>query len=228
MSAVQQLLVAGGIRDPYFSNVGSLLHFDGADASTTFTDVKGLAWSANGNAQIDTAQSKWGGASGLFDGTGDFLGGFSTSTLNVGTGDFTIEAWIRLNSTGRNAILSKYVTAAGGYLFDLGASTELRLIIGTGTFQTATGATSLSTGVWYHVAATKSGTTLRVFLNGTQDGSVTAAGTPADAARSPTIGRDPNDATRDFDGWIDDLRVTIGVARYTANFTPPAAAFPNS
>ena len=51
----------------------ALLHMDGADTSTTFTDESGKTWTANGNAQIDTAQSVFGGASGLFDGTGDYL-----------------------------------------------------------------------------------------------------------------------------------------------------------
>lgn len=222
----------GGPTDPNYANVLTLLHFDGADGSTTITDnaPTPLTWVTAGNAQLDTAQSKFGGSSLLLDGTSDELTVNNGSVLDLSGGDFTIEAWIRLNSTGRHAILTKYATAANGYLFDLDASTRLRLIIGTGSFQTCQGASSLTTGTWYHVAATLSGTSMRVFLDGVVDGTATLSGTPVNTgSHYPRIGRDPNDSPgRDFDGWIDDFRVTGSVARYTANFTPPTAAFPNS
>lgn len=74
-----------------------LLHCDGTDGSTTFSDngVTGHTVTANGNAQIDTAQSKFGNASGLFDGTGDYLTIPDHADWNFGTGNFTIDAWIR-------------------------------------------------------------------------------------------------------------------------------------
>src|SRR3990167_5787652 len=72
-----------------------LLHMDGADASTTFTDEVGHVFTPAGNAQIDTAQSKFGGASGLFDGTGDYITTPNSADFDPGTGSFTAEMWIR-------------------------------------------------------------------------------------------------------------------------------------
>ena len=69
----------------------SLLHFNGADASTTFTDESGKAWTASGHAQIDTAQSVFGGASGLFDGTDDYIYAADSDDWNLGTLDFTVD-----------------------------------------------------------------------------------------------------------------------------------------
>jgi hypothetical protein len=77
----------GGSTDPYWSSVVSLLHFDGANASTTFTDQTGKTWSAYGGVQIDTAQSKFGGASGLFNGASDYITTPSTAELTFGAGD---------------------------------------------------------------------------------------------------------------------------------------------
>ena len=83
----------------------ALLHMDGSDGSTTFTDESGTTWTANGNAQIDTAQSKFGGASGLFDGASDYLQTPYTADHNTGTGDFTIDQWIRFNSVATTQTL---------------------------------------------------------------------------------------------------------------------------
>src|SRR5690606_34123168 len=78
--------------DPYWSSVSSLLHFNGSNGSTTFTDEKGVGWTASGDAEISTAQSKFGGSSLSLDGTGDWLDA-SNAGFTFGTGDFTIEAW---------------------------------------------------------------------------------------------------------------------------------------
>ena len=75
----------------------SLLHFDGADASTTFTDESGKTFTARGNAQLDTAQQKFGTASGLFDGTGDYIDTPDHADWFLGTGDFTIDFWVRFS-----------------------------------------------------------------------------------------------------------------------------------
>ena len=94
--------------DAHFDNVSLLLHCNGSDGSTAFTDSSSNAHSitASGDAQIDTAQSKFGGASGLFDGAGDWLTCPSHSSLNLQTGDFTLECWIRPSA------LSSYHTIA--------------------------------------------------------------------------------------------------------------------
>src|SRR5690554_1699309 len=86
--------------DPYFASVVLLLHGDGTDGSTTITDNSGSAHSptVNGNSQIDTAESQFGGASVLFDGSGDYLEYADSADWDFGTGDFTVEFWMRRNA----------------------------------------------------------------------------------------------------------------------------------
>lgn len=212
--------VAAGDTDPNFANVSLLLHCDGTDGSTTFTDHSPNAFTmtANGNAQIDTAQSKFGGASALFDGSGDWVSAPSDTDFTFGTGDFTIEAWIYVTSTTYETI---WCTGAGGTPWLGVFSGALFLWTGAGL----SGGT-VTTNTWHHVAATRSGTTARIFLNGTQVNSSTVS-TNFTASGSRT-GGGYDSPTADLNGNIDDVRITKGVARYTANFTPPTAAFPDS
>src|ERR1051326_1904624 len=106
-----QLSGAGTISsvDPNFSSVVLLCHMDGADGSTTFTDQKGHTMNANGSVQIDTAQSRFGGSSCLFNGTTDVIGSVDTDDWWFGSGDFTIEAFVRFNSlSGDQCMVSQY------------------------------------------------------------------------------------------------------------------------
>lgn len=219
--------------DYLYAHVSALLHMDGADASTTFTDQTGKAWATNGNAQIDTAQSKFGGASGLFDGSGDFLKHNHHPSFSM-SGDFTVEAWVRPDvNTSQRTIVSKrgtgvaenewslVMTAAGKAQF-----TVFEDVTGTGFF--AVGTTTLAINTWHHIAGVRNGTDLLIFVNGVLE--ATAAGPAAvNVDVAPLyIGRDSDtNTTRDWDGWMDEVRITQGVAWYTANFTPAAAAFPN-
>jgi hypothetical protein len=219
--------------DPNFANVSLLLHMDGSNGSTTFTDSSSAARTItqSGNAQISTVQSKFGGSSGVFDGTGDYLSVADTNALDMGTGDFSIEFWFYWNASQTVSfprLLSKgvYATAgtleicinpANGNVFALYGSNATAIGFG--------GATTSNT--WHNFVMTRSGTTLRGFVNGIQGGSspytVSENFNNATALR---IGSSQNNEA--FNGYIDELRITKGVARYTANFTPPTAAFPNS
>ena len=90
-------LIGGGVPDV---NTLLLLHCNGADTSTTFIDSSRShkTVTPNGNSQIDTAQSKFGGASSLFDGTGDYLSVPDSEDWNFGTGSFTFDFWVRFNA----------------------------------------------------------------------------------------------------------------------------------
>ncbi len=229
--------------DPYAANVvSSLLHFDGTDGSTTFTDVTGKTWTASGNAQIDTAQSKFGGASGLFDGTGDYVSTSANSAFDFGTGDFTVEAWVRIagnsaqsaDASKRHALIFSVDNGSNTIPFELAiygdsttTGTGLQAYNGTTAFS-VTGTVSQS--AWHHIALCRSGTDMRFFLNGTQMGATqTTSANFGSASQVPRIGGRPFGSNYNYylNGWVDDLRVTKGVARYTANFTPPSAEFPN-
>lgn len=220
---------------PSFSNVKLLMGFEGADGSTTFTDESSIGHSLtrSGNAQIDTAQFKYGASSGLFDGTGDFLTvNSSGSDVSVSFGNICIEAWIRLSATGKiNTILDK---SSGGheYRFSVQSTNLLQLA----TFKTgalagvANGATPLTTGVWYHVAGSRahSGGILRVFVNGQLDGQANETQVPSsNGAQNALVGRMSGFTDRDFQGWMDELRFCAETL-YTSSFTPPPSAHPRS
>jgi hypothetical protein len=228
----------GSSDDPSFASVVFLAHCDGADASTTLTDVKGHAMTANGNAQIDTAQSKFGGASALFDGTGDYWSSGDSADWFFSTGDFTIEAWVRvpsITSVAQRTIIAQYNSTGNQRAWALVLDTAgvAALIVsydGTATtFAAAGSAVSLTT--WQHIAAVRSGANLTIYLDGT-------GGTPLNIAANSVFNstdglrfgalRTGGAVANFMDGWIDECRVTKGVARYTANFTPPIAAFPDS
>jgi hypothetical protein len=184
-----------------------------------------------GNAQISTAQSKFGGSSILFDGTDDFLSAPYSPLFNFGTGQFTIECWVNFTTLSGNRMIFDTYTAAslgGGYqLYWRGTGTSITFYA-NGVIVAQSSFTSHSTSVWYHVAVTRDASNVvRIFIDGTQYASATYA-TAIDMATTGKVGVgiQVSTLTNDLAGYIDDLRVTNGFARYTANFTPPTAAFP--
>lgn len=228
--------------DPYYAFVSSLLHFDGANGSTTFTDEKSLTWTPTGNAQISTAQSKFGGASGLFDGTGDWIQTASSSVLDLGTGNFTIEAWIRLTAQTNNfmgILASNEATflSTSRFFCCYGASApapgqQRRVALGGSGIGVGNAVvlstTQLNLNQWYHAAVTRTGTTTRLFLDGVLESTATSSDSFNFSTNGTLIGANGWDGgAGHYQGYIDDLRVTKGICRYTANFTPPTAAFPN-
>lgn len=226
------------MSDAFFSNVSSLLHFDGADGSTTFTDEKGIIWTPSGDAKISTAQSKFGGASLLLDGSGDYVQTADSADFAFGAGNFTVEGWFRESVTGAiRQIVGQHTTQSNVnssflVLSDSGKLT-LNVFVG-GTIYAIAAASAHSTGTWHHFAAVRDGSTLRLFLNGTSVGTASiGSGSVNDSSRPVYVGVVGNDSGPDpggyyFNGHIDDLRITKGVARYTADFTPPTAAFPSA
>lgn len=214
--------VGGG--DPYFASVSSLLHGEGADGSTTFTDVKGHTWTPAGNAQIDTAQFKYGAASMLFDGSGDYISGADSPEWDIAfPGDFTIEMFARRSGAGTG---DRFLVSRGNgsvFLLRWNAAGNLQVFIGATLI--CTYAFAFTTNTWYHIAFTRSGSTVRLFVDGTQQASG-SYGAPIGGTDPILIG---GYVTGDyFAGHVDEFRFTNGVARYTANFTPPAAQFPDN
>jgi hypothetical protein len=200
---------------------GALLHFD---VSTGMTDELGHTFTAVGNAQIDIAQSKFGGASALFDGTGDEIAGDGTSDLAFGTGDFTIDFWVRLNVAGTFQAYYDGRGSPGAISPLIYKDTGNVLIYFTGGVTRITGTTALTTGQWYHIALTRSGTSTRLFLNGTQEGSTYSdSNNYVTAAGKPVFG-DFVDLGGDHNGWLDDLRVVKGTAVWTSAFAVPTSA----
>lgn len=201
-----------------------LLHFDGEDGSTTFTDEEGHSFTATGNAQIDTAQSVFGGASGLFDGSGDYIYTSMSSDFQFGTGNFTIDFRFRLNSLkNMDPIGTGYGSGFMCQYVHTQTPKKLRLWLAGSYYDFNT---TLSTDTWYHVAYVRDGTDLYCFLDGTQVGSTLSSSDDVDSNYSYLrIGVDVQDNSTYVDGWLDELRVLKGEAAWTSDFTPPSSAY---
>lgn len=213
-----------------------LLHFDGTDGATVFTDsslsIKTVT--ANGDVQIDTAQSKFGGASGLFDGTGDYLTLADHADWNFGAGDFTIDFWVRFNTSVNEAmVFEQWGTATTkNFVIDLTPTVILFYYSTNGsTIQNKSVTWSPAANIWYHIAIVRNGNDLMFFVNGNQQGNTQdfTGVTLYNSSDALHIGQ--NIAILDLsaiyalNGWLDELRISKGIARWTANFTPPTSAY---
>jgi hypothetical protein len=172
-----------------------------------------------GNAQISTAQSKFGGSSMLFNGTSDYLVVPPTPNLLIGTGDFTLEAWV--NATNFSAARALFSFANNNVFYFNTSGVPTYGIFGVS--DTALGTTALSTSTWVHVAFVRSGSTITCYFNGTSTGTVSSSASIGSATVVNYVGF--HRSGNYWNGYIDDLRVSR-FARYTANFTAPTAAFP--
>ena len=194
--------------------------------STSYPSIGAAAKTVTpyGNAQIDTAQSKFGGASGLFDGTGDYLTLTASPNWNFGTGDLTIDTWFRANSFAAEQLIMSQSTAPTETYIDLVSATRIDVQIG-GAALKATTVSAMSTNTWYHLAVVRASGTVKLYLNGVEkSGGWSAAGNTGDSTGSLYIAVYSNLAGS-YNGWLDEFRVTKGVARWTSNFAPPAAAY---
>ena len=230
------------VGDLYFSKVTALLPFDGTNGATSTTDSSNSNHTVTfgGDAEISTAQSKFGGSSLSLDGNGDYVD-LPQSTNQFVSDDFTIEFWFRINSGAGSetvGLFGSYYTGGGGKGIIMAShpsypSVYFQWMYGSGSGtdwgylnKTQGTRTSLSNNTWYHVAVTRSGNTWRLFLNGTQEDSVTQSDQMTDAGSTTRIGNyGPSaTATDGLDGYIEDFRITKGLARYTSNFTAPTSA----
>ena len=209
------------------TNTSLLLNFTNAGIydATSKNDLETV-----GNAQISTAQSKWGGSSMAFDGTGDWL--FSRGSLadltNFGAGDFTIEAWVRFSDlSGTRALCGKWGGASNrGWFFYYEANNIGFTYSTTGSNATdALGSWTPSINTWYYVAVTRSGANLRLYVDGSQKGTTHNISTSSIYASTSVFSvAQRGDDFGALNGYLQDLRITKGYARIIT--ASPTAAFP--
>lgn len=217
--------------DASFASVTALLLGNGDDASTVITDSSGkYSWFSDAGARLSTAVKKFGTASIYFGaGSGNSrIKSVSDLFPGVGSGDFTIEMWF----------YSTVAAPANGiYLYDTrpyltnGAYTTLyvnsgqKLAFTVSAAERITGTTNITANTWHHAAVSRSGGVTKLFLNGVQEGS-NYTDTTNYLTGAVCIGNTGAILNGAWAGYIDDVRVTQGVGRYTANFTAPTAEFP--
>lgn len=229
--ATKPLVGAGCFPGGNDSAASLLLHANGSNGSTTFLDASQFAQTttAVGNAQQSTAQFKFGSASALFDGSGDYLQGNGSSRYAFGTGNFTIDFWMRPSSFAVNVSLVDFRDGAGDYPTLIGNNTLARIDYMANLTIRINGSSTVSLNTWSHVALSRDGTNTRLFLNGIQQGSTWATDTTdyQVAASRPVIGANGFNipASVYFNGYIDEFRISKGVARWTSDFTPPTMQY---
>ena len=212
------------------------LHCDGTNGSTTFTDVKGKTVTANGNAQISTAQypaltGKT--SSALFDGTGDYLTIADSADFTF-PGDFTIQLFVRFASGLGSAQMlydDEHATNGYGILFQKNAADKFAFYYmpdnasnknDSGQLVIITSTTTATTGVWYRVQVRRVGTTVAMGVNGTQEASTTLSSGVGIWNPSATVwigGR--YNSSGWINGYISEFEIYKGVGKDFDNLSVP-------
>jgi len=214
-----------------------LLHCDGSNDGTTFTDSSFWAHTPTvaGNTHTDTAVKKLGTASAQFDGTGDYLDYASSPAFGFGTGDWTIDFWIYASASGFGTFAIPFDMRSGAasvgspfLFFDTGNSNIPGFTDGSGTTRCSSNV-ALSNETWYHIAVVKSSNVTKVYTNGVTGASGTYATEFADTVDYKTtnplrLGHTTSGSYA-LNGYLDEFRITKGIARWTANFTPDTSPY---
>jgi len=196
-----------------------LMHGNGSHGSTNFIDQGGRAIAGVGDARLSTNRSRFGSASIYFDGSGDYLNAGANADWAFGTGDFTVDFWVNFDSApGDFHMIGPHTQGSYTEWCVLRESGHLRGLINGNVVVGQAWTPALDT--WYHIALTRSGSTVRLFVNGEQLASGASSATIGNA-RPLTIGATVNPSLF-FRGYMDEIRVVKGAAAWTAPFTPPA------
>ena len=225
------------MSDPNWSSTVLLLHADGSNGSTAFVDSSSSAKTvtANGNAQISTAQFKFGTGSAVLDGAGDWLEVPDSTDWAFGSGQFTVEGWFRFSAVSATmAFVGQYGSGVAAdtswALWRNGSNIIFRMMDPNTATTDITGTWTPATGTWYHLCVDRDASNvIRLYVNGAVLASLTSTFSIRDVASVLRIGRLSNTYTGwDLNGYVDEVRITKGVARYGGAFTAPSAAFPDA
>jgi len=211
-------------------------HFDGADHATAYTDPFAGAYTFVGTAKLEVDNKKFGVTSLWLDGNSDYVTLPDSASWYFGTGNFTIECWVRFNAIGADqTVYSQFIDGNNYHICYITAANKLSMYWSdTGVirgYYTMTSAWSgLATGTWYHIAFVRNGTTGLIFIDGVCQvlTEQTAFGTNSigNLAAGIWIGAFEQGGGQIFlNGWVDEFRISKGKARWTSNFTPPTNAY---
>ena len=211
VSFAEAAFASQGFNPNAFVNVlGSRINIDTEPGGTTFTAV--------GDAQLSTAQAKFGPSSLLLDGTGDFV---QSTASDVVQNNFTIEFFAYASNFAQNAYLWDNQSSNQGFAFSITSAGQLRLIQDNTILQ-QTSSPSLSNNQWNHFALVQNGSLLTLYINGAAKLQYVTGG-DSYPGQSYKIGANEGE-TQFFNGYIDEFR-SSDIARYTTTFTPPTSAF---
>ncbi|MBE2242378.1 MAG: LamG domain-containing protein [Burkholderiaceae bacterium] len=226
------------VADPYWSSVVLLLDASRYAAGLTpaTLDITGKAATWRGNAQCSTAQAKFGDSSLYFDGTNDRISFADSADWAMGTGDATWEAWIRPEgsfSGGQRFFLGQASSTGAFYsaLLRRNTSDQFQAGVSNGTTTYEASSSALVSDTWVHVALVRAGALLYSYAAGYRTVITGGIGSTVlmDSTGAMTVGgyADEDHATN-WKGWLDQVRVTKGVARYTTETIPvPVTPFPH-
>lgn len=224
-----------------YSLLSMLLPMTGIIGSTLFNDLSSVpkTISPAGNVQISNSQSKWGTTSGAFDGVGDYLSTTYVSSFNWWSTDFTIEYWIYINDLASmsyvdggntNSVVignAAHNSTTNYWSFGPISTGVVRMYYFNGASQSVSSTATVTTGTWTHLAMVKSSAGINIFVDGVGLASpVAVTGTPQSSTSVPLLIGQINNTS--MNAYMNDLRITTGMARYSANFTPPTQPFPTS
>lgn len=208
-----------------------LLHLNGNDASNTITDESGKSWTASGGAQIDTAQSVFGGASLLLDGANDYISTPDSDDFVLGAKNWNFDFRTRFANlgTGNPGWVLQYVDINNFFAIFRNPALNLiqcQLKVGGATIWYFTAPWAPSINTWYHVTVGRNGDTPIIGVGGTllsvTEGTTIAGKSASNLAAAFWVGRGISEY---HNGWIDEFRYSLDICRWTANFTPPTIEY---
>ena len=197
----------------YLGKIGRTKSYGGDHHAVTFI----------GNAELDTAQKKFGSSSLSVPATGDGVSIATSDDFGFGTAAFTLDVWVRASAlSGDHHILDMRDNSGDSGAIRLYVASTGQVRVNIGGSDIITSSNNIVIDTWYHIAVSRSGTSLKLFVDGTEVGSVTNS-TNLGTTKTIKIGSDVSDANG-FLGHIDDFRVS-NLARYTAAFTVRSGMF---